>query len=120
MTPVLSRAITTSALLYLLNPVVSRAACVVDKEQHGVLISGRVTDGGLTCYVNTLLTENMPYILLIAIVLVAISGVQYMLAMGSSGEVAKARQRIAGIIGGVIFYFLITYIIRLIGGDFRI
>lgn len=93
--------------------------CEVDNNP-GVLISGHVTRGGFACYVSHLLTENMPYIILVAVVLVVVSGVQYMLSQGNATAQGAAKTRIVGIITGVIFYFLLRYILPLIVGGVTI
>lgn len=90
------------------------------KSPSGVLVSHVPPEGsGLGCYLTYLLTDNMPYVILLAVVLVVLSGVQYMLAMGSSAEQGKAKTRILGILAGVIFYFLLRYLIPLIAGSVK-
>jgi len=84
----------------------------------GVLVSGHVYT--FPCYLELLLKQNIPYVLLAAVILVVVSGIQYMLAQGNSSEQAKAKQRIVGIIGGIIFYFLIQYLIPLISGGIHL
>jgi hypothetical protein len=74
----------------------------------------------LRSYLVHLLADNMGYVMVIAIVLVVFSGIHYMTAMGQPAEQTKAKQRILGILGGVIFYFMITYISKILidGGLF--
>jgi hypothetical protein len=90
--------------------------CQLSKTERGVLISHAVTVGGFNCYVYTLLNENMPYVMIIAIVLIIFSGVQYMFAAGTPTAQGTAKQRVFGILGGLLFYFLIRYILKLIAG----
>ena len=70
--------------------------------------------GTLASYAGDILTDNMGYIILIAIVLIVFSGLHYMLAVGQAGEQTKAKQRVTGILGGLAFYFLIEYIMKLL------
>lgn len=83
-----------------------------------VLVSGQTTT--FPCYLELLLHDNIPYVLLAAIVLVIASGLQYMLAQGNPGEQGKAKQRIVGIIAGIVFYFLIQYLIPLVTGGIHL
>ena len=93
-------------------------------ETAGVLIRcsipNSVAPNVFSCYVSSLLSQNMPYVLLIAVVLVVVSGVQYMMAMGAAAEQTKAKQRIVGLLSGVIFYVLIRYLVPLLAGGFTI
>ena len=89
--------------------------------QTGVLIYQQVepiTQDGKTsqlgCYISEVLAENMNYIIILAVALIILSGVQYMVSGGSSGELTTAKQRIAGILGGVMLYFLIRFLLPVI------
>lgn len=63
-------------------------------------------------YLAELLTEQMPLILFVAVLMVVGSGVQYMLS-GFSPEGAKqAKQRIVGILLGVAFLLLIQLLVK--------
>jgi hypothetical protein len=97
--------------------VLANDPCLASTE-GGVLISGQAKN--FSCYISLLLKQNMPYVILVAVVLVVISGVQYMLAMGNSSEQGKAKQRIVGTLIGIIFYTLISYILPLISGGLSI
>jgi hypothetical protein len=118
-------ALRTSALLAslstFLTPTVVWAESLADLQARcltrtdgGVLISGQAKD--FPCYLNLILTENMPYVILVAVLLVVVSGIQYMLAAGNAADQGKAKQRIVGTLIGIIFYTLIRYLIPLISG----
>lgn len=70
-------------------------------------------------YMATLLRDNTILILTVASLLIVVSGVQYILAMGNSGDQAKAKQRIVGIVVGIIFFTLIQFTLTLIAADLR-
>lgn len=93
------------------------AGCSEDASKPGVLTHGQVT-GGLNCYLSYLLKENMPYVMFIALVLIVWSGIEYMLAGAGWAQQAKAKERITGIITGIICYFLITYFVSLLTSGF--
>lgn len=84
--------------------------------ERGVLIAHQVKTGGFPCYVSELLKQNMPIVMIIAVVIIVASGIQYMAAMGNPSAQGAAKQRILGVLGGVIFYFLIRYLVPLIAG----
>jgi hypothetical protein len=104
-------------------------ACFYDDAKRGVLIPHAITkvDSSIdtkatvfSCYIAMFLRNNMIYVIILAIILIVTSGIQYMLAGGAPGEAGKpsaagkAKQRILGVLGGVVFYFLITYLLPLI------
>lgn len=111
----LAPAIQTYTVLWLVQPAAAFAAngCATNTPA-GVLVAHKQTTFG--CYLNSILGDNMPYVILVAVVLVIASGIQYMIAQGVPGEQAKARTRILGILGGIVFYFLIRYLAPLITG----
>jgi hypothetical protein len=84
---------------------------------HFVLVTVNVGTGGscdsvdFTTYLNTFLNQIIPYILLIAMIMIVFSGFQYMTS-GLTGDTKAARSRIIGIITGVIFFFLIRLILN--------
>ena len=100
-----------SPLLFLLIP--GFVSACANKVATGVLTECAV-NGDLNTYIADVLTQNMGYIILIAIVLIVFSGLHYMTSFGSPGEQTKAKQRIGGILGGLAFYFIITYIMKLL------
>lgn len=80
----------------------------------GVLTSQVCPGESFSQYINRFLSENLDTILFIAMVMIAYSGVQYM-SSGFSADAQKiAKQRIMGIIGGVIFYLLLTAIVSMV------
>jgi hypothetical protein len=101
--------------------------CVVRDDAASVLVKGQwgfiekvggkdVFTPTFGCYISQLIDQNIPYVILAAVLLIVFSGVQYMLAQGAAAEQAKAKQRIWGVLGGVIFYFLIKLTVPLIAG----
>ena len=80
----------------------------------GVLVPGDCVNQSLSFpnYIETLLTQNFPLILFAAFLMVVFSGVQYMVS-GATPEAQKsARQRILGILGGLVFYLFIKLILH--------
>jgi hypothetical protein len=65
-------------------------------------------------YLRIFLDQNFPLIILVAVVMVIVAGLQYMLSGFSAGEAGKAKQRIGGIIAGIVFYMLIRLILDLL------
>lgn len=112
----------------------STQKCKPDTSTRGVLIdhpfktgvvnegiNGTVTyESGFDCYLNALLTQNMPYVILIALVLIIWSGIEYMLGGLSGGAPGKAKERIIAVLSGVAFYFLITYILNLLTSGYNL
>jgi len=89
----------------------------VEGPNTGVLVKKTFSSGGYRCYLYALLSQNMPLVILVAVVLVVYSGVEYMSAMGNATQQGKAKTRILAILGGVVFYFLIEYITRLLANN---
>lgn len=63
-------------------------------------------------YINTVLEKYFPFILFIAMIMIVYSGVQYMLSGFDPNAQKLAKQRILGILGGLIFYLLIQLILN--------
>lgn len=108
----MKKIISYTPLLLLLVPGITVAACP-DGVKPGVLTDCEPS-GTLAQYAKNVLEDNMGYIVLIAIVLIVFSGLHYMLSVGQAGEQTKAKQRITGILGGLAFYFIIEYIMKLL------
>ena len=65
-------------------------------------------------YIQAVLKENFKYVLFIAFLMVVYSGVQYMLSGIANAEAQKlAKQRILGILAGLVFYILMQFLINL-------
>ena len=62
-------------------------------------------------YLNEFINQLVPYIMIIALIMITYSGFQYMMG-GAAGDVASAKARITGILGGIIFFFLIRLILN--------
>jgi hypothetical protein len=90
----------------------ANAAC-----QTSLIVPGVCTDQGFATYLSGMISGLMPLILFIAVVLVAWSGVQYMLGGATKDSSSKAKQRITGVLGGVIFFLLISFILSRIAPD---
>lgn len=84
---------------------------------HGAGVLTHCTQQNLSDYLAAFFSDSLPYVLTICIVMVTASGVQYMLSGFSPDGNKKAKQRILGILGGLIFYFFITYLVSLIGNQ---
>jgi len=92
-----------------------------DNACHFVLVTIKNASGqGITdCnhvsfvqYFTALLDSFLPYVLLLSIVAIVYSGLQYMLASAGAGDTKAAKQRVLGILTGVVFYFLIRLILN--------
>lgn len=62
-------------------------------------------------YVGDFMKKNFPFILLIALVMIIFSGVQYMTSGFTPDAQKQAKNRIIGILTGVVFYLLIDLIL---------
>jgi len=109
------------------TPVISYAAPrIVDSSGHctgstptgqqdpGVLT--RCTQDGFQNYLNAFFHDNLAFIFLIALVMIVFSGVQYMNSGFSPDALKTARQRILGILGGVVFLLIIELLLNQLGG----
>jgi|GEM_PF-6880663 len=65
-------------------------------------------------YIDAALTQNTGYIITAVVIIIVASGVQYMMALGSTGEQGKAKQRIVSVIIGIIFFTLIRFALSLL------
>jgi hypothetical protein len=80
----------------------------------GVLVKCIPDNAGFFTYIDLVLTQNRSYIIAGAVIIVVFSGLQYILALGNAAEQTKAKQRITGIVIGVIFFTLIRFILSLL------
>jgi hypothetical protein len=96
----------------------TQEACPKIAGTTGVLTKTQI-GGGLNCYIAAALSENMPYIILFAIILIVWSGIEYMLSGTGITQAAKAKERLIGIISGLIFYFLIWFLLSLLTSGFE-
>lgn len=76
-----------------------------------------IADGKFNCYLISFIDKLMPVVYIVAVLMVIVSGVQYMLAGESADNAKKAKGRIAGIIAGIIFYTLMRAILRFVSGS---
>lgn len=103
----------------------TESGCYWDTSRKGVLIDYRISnppadkektaDTPFNCYIRVFLNGNSALIITIATIIVVGSGIQYMLALGNSGNQGKAKQRIISVISGVIFLTLIRFFLRILG-----
>lgn len=68
-------------------------------------------DIGFYTYLAAIYNQILPYVMIIALIMITFSGFQYMMG-GVAGDVAAAKVRIAGVLGGIIFFFLIRLILN--------
>jgi len=83
----------------------------------GVLIKcldGVQGQGEFSKYIATLLKDNFPLLLFIAVVMIVASGIQYMLSGFTPDGAKQAKQRISGILIGIIFLLLIRLLANLL------
>jgi hypothetical protein len=95
------------------------AACTADQKE-GVLAKCIPKDATFFQYVSIVLRDNTPYIVAAAVVIVVFSGVQYAAAMGTTGEQSKAKERIIGVVIGIIFFTLIRFILTLLSPTIQV
>lgn len=74
--------------------------------------STTVHENNFEGYINAVLEKYFPFILFIAMIMIVFSGVQYMLSGFDPNAQKLAKQRILGILGGLIFYLLIQLILN--------
>ena len=86
---------------------------------EGVLVDNpAATQGNFFKYVEMVLGQNSWVVLTGAAVLVVASGVQYMLAVGNASNQTKAKERVFGVMLGLVFYGGIILILRLLSDRF--
>ena len=64
-----------------------------------------------TTYLDAALDQLIPYIMIVALIMIVYSGFQYMVS-GITGDIKAAKTRIVGILGGVVFFFLIRLVLN--------
>jgi len=67
-------------------------------------------------YLSAIIQQIIPYILVIAMISIVAAGIQYMTSSVGS-DTKKARERIIGIITGIIFLFIVGLILNQIAPD---
>ncbi|MCC2631746.1 MAG: hypothetical protein K0S20_445 [Patescibacteria group bacterium] len=91
---------------------------------NGVLVNGCVQKLGFIEYLTALLTQVMPLVFFIALIMIIWSGVQYMLSgfnPGQAGKQAgKAKERIVGILFGVAFFLVVGLLINQLAPDLQL
>jgi glycerol uptake facilitator-like aquaporin len=95
-------------------PVVSGPHDQFGSQLNGVLVD--CTQPNLLYYLDALLNENLTYIMFVAFIMIIASGVQYMLSGFAPDGAKKAKERIVGILIGVIFFLSIRLILNQISG----
>jgi hypothetical protein len=87
-------------------------------QPRGVLVS--CEQPNFWSYINAIMAENFPIIMFIALAMIVFSGVQYMNSGFSPDGAKAAKQRIGGILAGVVFYILLQMILNQITPDLRL
>lgn len=87
---------------------------IAHAEESGVLVNDISKANGFVSYIALVLKDNSWLILTAAATLVVASGVQYMLAVGNSSNQGKAKERIIGIVLGLIFYGAVMILLNFI------
>ena len=109
-------------LIVLFAPAIAFADdCVVAsnvgpvKGHTGVLVNCIPNSGySFFQYINQVLGDNSAVIITAIIVLVVFNAIQYMLALGTPGEQTKAKERIVGIVVGIVFLTLIKFVLSIL------
>ncbi len=110
-------------LLFLIPPSTVSAAdtgCLIVgptgpiKGHKGVLVDCIPPNVSFFEYIGLVMKENTALLIAAAVILVVFSGVQYMLALGSTAGQGAAKQRIVGIVVGIIFFTLIRFILSIL------
>jgi small-conductance mechanosensitive channel len=87
---------------------------------NGVLVNGCVQKLGFIEYLTALLTQVMPLVFFIALIMIIWSGVQYMLSGFNPGQAGKAKERIVGILFGVAFFLVVGLLINQLAPDLQL
>jgi hypothetical protein len=114
----------TSAMLGLMLVPQLVSAAVVKPDAQGNCPSPalpgvltKCTQTSFSDYLDAIMNEVLPFILFIALIMIVASGVQYMTS-GFSPEAQKlAKQRIVGVLSGVIFLFLLQFVLSQLSGS---
>lgn len=91
------------------------ATSLADSCTPGVLVKCSNVD--FTTYLKELIDQVLPFVIFLAMVMVVFSGVQYMFGGLSAEQTKKAKARIWGVLGGVLFFLSIALILTLISSD---
>jgi len=83
----------------------------------GVLVGTVCPTDNFFQYIAKVLNENNGYIIAIAVIIVVFSGVQYMLAMGNTSNQGKAKERIVGVVIGIIFLTLVRFLLTILADN---
>lgn len=80
----------------------------------GVLVDCIPPNTSFFGYLNLVMKNNTAILIAAAVILVVFSGVQYMLALGSTSGQTAAKQRIIGIVVGIIFFTLLRFTLSIL------
>lgn len=80
---------------------------------QGVLVDGQLPST-FSDYVDKFYATTVPIIITIAVLIIIYSGVQYISSGVTGGDNKAAKERISGVIWGLIFFVLIKYIAKLL------
>ena len=98
-------------------PEIAKAACATTGDP-GILVS--VEQPNFGCYINQFLLDIIPHVLTIAMIMIVFSGVQYMASGVTADGQKAAKQRIVGIVVGIMFFFAIRFILNQLSENIHI
>ena len=112
------------AFIFSLSPEYAHAStsnptCSV-ATRPGVLVSNACPTDNFFQYIAKVLNQNNGYIIAVAVIIVVFSGLQYMLAMGNSSSQGKAKERIIGVVIGIVFLTLIRFILTILADNLSV
>lgn len=84
---------------------------------NGVLVSNFNYDSGFFCYVSVFMNQKFGFILFLALIMIVFSGVQYMSSGFSPGGEKVAKERLMGIITGLVFFLITRMIVAAISNN---
>lgn len=115
---ILASCVRLSGLFFLLSPTLALAedlVCENGTVKQGVLVSTYCSNWTFWDYVNRLLgLQGIGlYVYFAAVVMIIFSGIEYMMGASGDGQ-KKAKERIRGILVGILFYSIALVLLRLI------
>ena len=91
----------------------TKPAATTCNKPNGVLLPNDcVDDLSFNQYLRKLLIQLIPLILFFAMIMIVYSGIQYMFSGFKPDQAGKAKQRIVGILIGVLFFLIISILIK--------
>lgn len=81
------------------------------------VITGAELPSDFQGYVKGIIEHFMPVVVFAAVILIIWSGVEYMISGDDAGRAKKAKERIVAVVGGLIFFVLMKYILWAMSSD---